>query len=164
MKIKSGMFFVIFIWIWTDVLKLYPIRRRKRKEIFCLFGFLASRNITHYYNYYYYYSKSYTTIPQIRAEYYLVFWKKNCATYTQIMKKRKNNDSVRAIIYLVTYFCCRFTFVLLNELVNKETQFTFKCLVHLAKIGILILFQLVLVLIESSTHENFWCVDSIGIL
>ena len=51
------------------------------------------------------------------------------------MKKRKNNDSVRAIIYLVTYFCCRFTFVLLNELVNKETQFTFKCLVHLAKIG-----------------------------
>ena len=49
------------------------------------------------------------------------------------MKKRKNNDSVRAIIYLVTYFCCRFTFVLLNELVNKETQFTFKCCINVAK-------------------------------
>ena len=89
LKIKSGMFFVIFIWIWTDVLKLYTIRRRKRKEIFCLFGFLASRNITHYYNYYYYYSKSYTTIPQIRAEYYLVFWKKNCATNTNYEEKKK---------------------------------------------------------------------------
>ena len=94
MKIKSGMFFVIFIWIWTDVLKLYTIRRRKRKEIFCLFGFLASRNITHYYNYYYYYSKSYTTIPQIRAEYYLVFWKKNCATNTNYEEKTQDNTTL----------------------------------------------------------------------
>ena len=40
---------------------------------------------------------------------------------------------MRAIIYLVTYFCCRFTFVLLNELVNKETQFTFKRCINVAK-------------------------------
>ena len=52
------------------------------------------------------------------------------------MKKRKNNDSVRAINYLVTYFCCRFTFVLLNELVNKETQFTFKRCINVAILDI----------------------------
>ena len=98
LKIKSGMFFVIFIWIWTDVLKIL-----EKKEIFLFVWFFGFQKLTHYNYYYYYYSKSYTTIPQIRAEYYLVFWKRIVPHTTQIMKKRKK-QRLSACYYLSSHF------------------------------------------------------------